>query len=276
MDERKKVIWTGIIFLLVLGLGVGLYYFFVLNKFKEPISAKTSALKKAAQLPQEGQIAKEEKVVSELPPVELDKSDDLVRRFVSDLTPHPQFAAGLKNSGLVRRFVAAVDNIANGLSPRPQLEFLGSDKEFKVIKKEGRLYLDPSSYFRYDQIVDVFSSLNTERCVKLYREFKPLVQEAYRDLGYPNQDFDQTLFRAIVELLKTPVVSGDILLEKKVVTYTMGDQELEELSVPQKHLLRMGPENIEIAQAKLRELALALGFAELRLPKPWVYTPEQR
>jgi hypothetical protein len=276
MDEKKKVIWTGVIFLVVLGLGVGLYYFFVLNKFKEPVSAKTSALKKAAQLPQEEQITKEEKVVSKLPRVALDKSDDLVRHFVSDLTPHPQFAAWLKNSGLIRRFVAAVDNIANGLSPRPQLEFLGSDKEFKVIKKEGRLYLDPSSYYRYDQVVDVFSSLNAERCIKIYREFKPLVQEAYRDLGYPNQDFDQTLLKAIIELLKTPLISGNILLEKKVVTYVMGDRELEELSLPQKHLLRMGPENVEIAQAKLRELALALGFAEVRLPKPWVYTPEQR
>jgi hypothetical protein len=276
MDERKKVIWTGIIFLVVLGLGVGLYYFFVLNKFKEPTSANTSALKKATQLPQEEQIIKEEKAVSELPSVELDKSDDLVRRLVLDLTPHPQFAAWLKNSDLVRKFVAVVDNIANRLSPRPQLEFLEPAKEFKFIKKEGRLYLDPSSYYRYDQVVDVFSSLNTERCVKLYREFKPLIQEAYRDLGYPNQDFDQTLLKAIVELLKTPVVSGDILLEKKVVTYMMGDKELEDLSLPQKHLLRMGPENIEIAQAKLREFALALGFAEPWLPKPWVYTPEQR
>jgi hypothetical protein len=35
----------------------------------------------------------------------------------------------------------------------------------------------------------------------------------------------------------------------------------------------MGPENVGAIQAKLREMAVALGFAESRLPKQRVYTP---
>jgi hypothetical protein len=92
------------------------------------------------------------------------------------------------------------------------------------------------------------------------------MQEAYKDLGYPDTDFDTTLIRAIVEMLQVPVVK-DILLEKKVVSYAMVDPELEGLSQAQKHLLRMGPENILRIQSKLRDLAQALGIPSSRLPR---------
>ncbi|GAH52328.1 unnamed protein product, partial [marine sediment metagenome] len=79
--------------------------------------------------------------------------------------------------------------------------------------------------------------------------------------------FDKTLTVAIVELLKAPVVEGDILLEAKVVSYKMADPELENLSEAQKHLIRMGPENVRKIQAKLREIGLALGIPENKLPQ---------
>jgi hypothetical protein len=34
----------------------------------------------------------------------------------------------------------------------------------------------------------------------------------------------------------------------------------------------MGPENLQLIQAKLREVALALGFAESQLPQQNIYT----
>ncbi len=122
-------------------------------------------------------------------------------------------------------------------------------------------------------MADVFVSLDVKQCVSLFRALKPLCQEAYRDLGYPDQDFEQTILRAISELLETPVVEGDIVLEKAVLNYVMRDPELESLSDAQKHLLRMGPENVGAIQAKMREMAVGLGFAESRLPKARVYSP---
>ncbi len=86
-------------------------------------------------------------------------------------------------------------------------------------------------------------------------------------MGYPEEDFDKTLDEAIVELLKVPVVKGEILLESKVISYAMADPKLEDLSEAQKHLLRMGPENVRKIQAKLREIGLALGIPENKLPK---------
>jgi exosome complex RNA-binding protein Rrp42 (RNase PH superfamily) len=78
------------------------------------------------------------------------------------------------------------------------------------------------------------------------------------------------------EILETPVVNEPVALEKKVISYAMVDPKLEELSLAQKHFFRMGPENLQIVQTKLREIALALGLAENELPKPVVYQSGRR
>ncbi|MBP1768474.1 MAG: hypothetical protein H6P98_2589 [Candidatus Aminicenantes bacterium] len=207
------------------------------------------------------------------PPVELDKSDDLVRQLAKEISSHPRIAQWLQSKDLIRRFVAAVDNIANGLSPRAHIDFFSPPGEFVAVKKGDVFVADPEGYSRYNTVADVFVSLDSQQCVSLFRGLKPLCQEAYRDLGYPDQDFEQTILRAAIELLETPVIEGDIVLEKAVLNSIMLDPELEGLSDAQKHLLRMGPENVGAIQAKLREMAVALGFAESRLPKQRVYTP---
>jgi hypothetical protein len=208
-----------------------------------------------------------------MPPVELDKSDDFVRQLAKEISTHPLLVEWLQSKGLIRRFVAAVDNIANGLSPRAHIDFFKPSGEFATVKRGDIYVADPDGYGRYQKVVDVFVSLDSAQCVSLFRTMKPLCQEAYRDLGYPDQDFEQTILRAIVELMGTPVVEGNIYLQKAVLNYVILDPALENLSDAQKHLLRMGPENVGAIEAKLREMALALGFSEDRLPKTRYYTP---
>ena len=86
-----------------------------------------------------------------------------------------------------------------------------------------------------------------------YQTLKPRVQDAYRELGYPDGDVDSALKRAIVLLLKTPVVDGRIDLRGPPPLYTFGDDRLELLAGSQRQLLRMGPRNERIVQEKLRE-----------------------
>jgi len=90
----------------------------------------------------------------------------------------------------------------------------------------------------------------------------PAIEEAYKDLGYPDTEFGNTLKKAVMELLKVPVVEENIKLQKKVVTYMLANPEFENLSAAQKHLLRMGPDNMRLIQGKLRTMALSLGFLE--------------
>jgi hypothetical protein len=273
MDESKKVVRTAIFIIFILAVALGVYYFFITGKGKKSGPAESAA--KAQQLTPEEAAGKEGAESTGLT-VPLDQSDDPVRKLVAELSSNPTLANWLKNKDLVRKFVAAVDNIANDLSPRPQIEFFSLAGKFKVIERPGLTYLDPATYDRYNIVADVLDTVSTAGCAKQYRDFKPLFRQAYRELGYPKDDFDQTLLRAIIEILKTPVVEDPIAIEKKVTTYIMVDPVLESLSTPQKHMLRMGPENVQLIQAKLREIALALGFADGQLPKPAIYKPVKR
>jgi len=164
-----------------------------------------------------------------------------------------------------------VDNIAEGKSPRKQLKFLDPKKPFTIIEKQERIFLNPQSYRRYDVVADAFSSLDAGGVVRLFLELKPLFQEAYKELGYPNQDFQNTLIRAIKELSAAPIVEGDIKLEEGVASYYMANEDLEELSDAHQHLLRMGPQNTRKIQKKLKEIAVALGVPENQLPESKVY-----
>ena len=92
-------------------------------------------------------------------------------------------------------------------------------------------------------------------------------QEAYNELGYPGVDFDDTLVRAMSELLETPVVDGPIGLEQKVLSYAMTDETLEALSPAQKQLVRLGPKGVQAVHDKIRQVAALLGVASSRLPQ---------
>lgn len=193
----------------------------------------------------------------DLPPLE--ESDPLVRDLVAGLSANPQLAAMLVTDDLVRRFVVTVDNVAEGVDPARHWPALRPQEGFAAEEVDGRLVVSPESYDRYDLMTDVFTSLDTEGSVELYRQLEPLLDEAYRELGYPDADFDDTLERAIRRLLRTPVPPEDSPLVENVRSYAYRDPTLENLTDAQKVLLRMGPENQRRIQAKLEEFAEALG-----------------
>jgi len=274
MEDFRKVVWTAIILIALIGIGFGIYYFFFYKKSEEPFVVEDFQ-EEPSEVPTDKPLGEGvERVLTERQ-LDLDKSDDLVNKLAVKLSSHPQLVVWLKNKDMIRKYVAVIDNIADGMSPRSHLGFLSPRGGFEVIKRGKKYYLSPASYSRYNLSAEVFESLDTKECAKLYWELKPLIQEAYFELGYPNQDFHDTLFTAAVELLKTPVVEGDILVEKKVVTYIMVDPKLENLSESQKHFLRMGPRNIRKIQKKLREFAQVLGFPEDQIPKSYIYVPRR-
>ncbi|MCX7974545.1 MAG: DUF3014 domain-containing protein [Candidatus Aminicenantes bacterium] len=263
MEEIQKVWKNALIIILILSVVIiSSYFLFIKKREPETILPKP---KKEVTLP-----TTEEKKEA-VAPVSMAESDDYIRMVVREISTHPKLAAWLKTKNIIRKFTAAVDNIANGQSPRKQIDFFSPRGSFSVVKKGDRLIIDHASYRRYDSLVDVFISLETKGCVSLFRSLKPLFQEAYRELGYPEADFETTLIKAILELLRTPIVENEIVVEKGIVNYYLVDPILEQLSDAQKHLLRMGPDNVAAIQMKLRELALALDVPEYRLPQPFYY-----
>ena len=272
MDDTKRVIGIGVGIILAIAAVVGIYLLVGRRPAAEPAAQKAPSAPQPALTEGPGAVAP---APLDLPNLELDKSDDLLRSLARDISSHPGLAGWMRTRELVRRFVAAVDNIANGLSPRAQVDSFSPRGAFKVARRDGKYIIDSSSYYRYDPVADIFISLDVRAAARLYVSLKPLFQEAYRELGYPDEDFHATLTLAVVELLATPVVEDRVVLEKKVASYAIADADLEGLSQAQKHLFRMGPENVQVIQTKLRALAIACGIPEYRLPKPKIYTPSQ-
>ncbi len=264
MEESRKIIRTAILALILIVTAGGVYYLFLADRSGgagDSSSRGAEAVKRPE--PASGEASTEGSVSAPL-----DGSDGLVRGMSGTLSVHPTFARWMGSTGLIRRFVAAVDAIAGGSSPRPQADFFSLSEPLAVARRGGRTYLDPASYERYNVVADVFSSVSAVGCAKLYRDFQSQIRQAYRELGYPQGDFHRVLLKAINEILRAPVVESPIEVEKRVAVYVCLDPRLEGLSAAQKHLLRMGPDNTQLIQAKLRELAAALGFAEAELAAP--------
>jgi hypothetical protein len=190
----------------------------------------------------------------------LDESDALVRQLVSALSTRPTVMAWLATNGLIRNFTLVVTNIAGGQTATKFLTMLRPKGSFAVVMNNGKTYIDPASYHRYDAYADAFNAIDATGGARLYATLKPRIADAYRDLGYPDQDFDATLKKAIVELLATPVIDAPIPVTHTKVLYAFEDPALEGLTGPQRQLLRMGPRNVRLVQQKLREIAPHLGI----------------
>ena len=197
----------------------------------------------------------------------LGETDPIVRELVGRLSSHPKVAAWLATDQLLRNFTVVLINIADGRSPAQQLRALRPVGEFVAAEEGEQAYIDPRSYRRYDAYADAIGALDPKGTAEVYATLKPRIADAYREMGQPDGDVDATLRKAIVHILDTPVVEGDVKLASKSVSYEFDDQKLQSLSSAQRQFLRMGPRNMRIIKAKLRELAPMLGIAPETLPR---------
>ena len=199
----------------------------------------------------------------ELPP--LGETDMLVRTLAAGLSSHPLLVSWLASDGVIRRFTVVVDNIAYGQPVRNQLTQVAPAGPFRVAGRDP-MRIDPRSYARYVTLTAAMESIDAERAAQMYSMLRPRIEEAYLELGR-GVSFDRTLEQAIIALLQAPPIRGDeALVPAKTVGYAFSNPQLERLTPAQKHLLRMGPEQATRVQAKLRDIALALGIPRERLP----------
>jgi hypothetical protein len=199
-----------------------------------------------------------------LPP--LDESDQIVRDLVGRLSSYPAVTAWLTTEGLLLNFVAVTSRIARGELTTGELKALGPIPRFRTVERQDTLRVDPPSYRRYDRYAEAVAALDARGTARLYSTLEPRIRDAYTRQGGQGADFDPVLERAIVEMLRVPVVEGDVELVPMGVFYGYADERLQGLSPAQKQLLRMGPQNVRRIQEKLREIADYLAIPASRLP----------
>lgn len=243
----------------VLALALGGAYLYLRSPSREAAPAAAGA----PERPERTRAADPPEQIA-LPP--LDETDPVVREMVGQLSSHPTVAAWLTTDGLILNFTVVTLRIAKGESPTQELRAIGPVPPFRPRTAREDLFVAPSSYQRYDRYAAAVSALDARGAARLYTTLKPRIADAYRRMGDPTGNFDPVLERAIVEMLRVPVVHGDIELAPHGIGYAFVDPRLESLSPAQKQLLRMGPQNVQAIQAKLRDIAdyLAIPAARLR------------
>ncbi len=184
-----------------------------------------------------------------------------VRSLLDSVSTSPLFRRWVAMGDLVRRWVVVTDNLAEGVTPRKQLDFLGPGRPFSVVGRGNKLVMAPDSYRRYDELADVVASIDAQALAKVYRELHPVLEAAYRALGYPGASFDHVTAKALRRIEAAPAEEGEVVVRGERGFFVFADPRLEKLGAAEKHLLRMGPRNTRMLQAKAREIREALGLA---------------
>jgi hypothetical protein len=187
----------------------------------------------------------------------LESSDMLLRRLVAALSRHPLLARLLATDEIVRNSVLAVEQLGNGRTPAVPLKVLRPSERLALVGTDAA-HIDPRSFERWDSAVASLVTINPTEAAQLYVNLKPLFDQAYRELGHPGGDFDESIVRAIAMLNATPKPGADLELLRRPGYYEHVDPALKSLPPVQKQFLLIGPDNREKILTWLKRFATAL------------------
>lgn len=192
------------------------------------------------------------------PPLTLEDSDVPVREAMATQVAGTSLAPALENQDLLARAAGLIDATSQGRMFHEVLRLPPPEARFSIVEIDGAAYIDPDSFQRYDAYARAIAGVDPGVLATAFHTFRPLLEEAYAALGYDGAEMDNALVRALDQVIAAPVLQAPARLERDVATWHYVDPALEELPSLSKQLLRMGPENQAIIQAKARAIREAL------------------
>ena len=141
------------------------------------------------------------------------------------------------------------------------------DKKKRPVPANLRCDLDPETAWEivgdlgdgaFGKVHKVRHRERPDTLAAAFHQFRPLLEQAYANLGYQAEDMDNSLIKALDQVIAAPVLDEPAVLEQHVTTYTYADESLENLPPIAKQLMRMGPDNQRIIQAQAQALRDAL------------------
>jgi hypothetical protein len=246
----------GVLIAAALCLGAALVYWFGLREHGAPAPAEVAPVTAPPAEPPKAPAA------SDQPLPDLAGSDGQIAQLIDAL-----LGAGAQQyflrPGIVRRIVATVDALPRGRVPLKVMPVRPVQGSFQTAGSGPTLAIGPENAQRYARYVGWLTTVDTPQLVAAYRRNYPLFRQAYRELGYPNAEFNDRLVDALDDLLEAPAPPDPVLLTVPRAMFEYADPALEDASAGQKILMRMGRDNQERALSKLRELRRALDGVEL-------------
>ncbi len=189
------------------------------------------------------------------PPLpQLAKSDGYVFGALAALMDNPSLMKVFRPERLIHNIVVTIDSLPERRVPPNMMPFNPPPGHFLTAGPEGRLTIGPRNAARYSAYVKLAQAIDPKELVTLYVRLYPLFQQAYRDLGYTDGNFNSQLNDTLDDLLDTPDVKEPLRLIQPRYFYLYADPEIEESSIGQKILLRLGSRNMKIIKSKLNEI----------------------
>lgn len=194
----------------------------------------------------------------------LGESDKLLKETLSELLSRKSVLTFLNMDDFVRRFVATVDNLAQGHAAARLWPVVPTPERFTVVERADGTYMAEGNSERYTPFVRFATSIDTAKAAALYARLYPLFQQAYEELGYPGKYFNDRLVAVIDQLLESPEltepikltltqVQGSIPSSQPWLRYEFDDPALESRPAGQKIMMRVGHSNEMLLKAKLKE-----------------------
>jgi len=194
----------------------------------------------------------------------LSESDSWLKDKVTELTWRKELLRLIIDDDMIRRLVVFTDNFAQGIIAYEHSLLIKPSSKFTAVELdvEGNEQVwvwDDNATKRFNLYVELLRAFDAEKLVDLYFEMKPLIDEAYQELGYPDDDFTDTLQDAISRVLDMDLPKGEVTLVRPSVMYKYQDDSLESLPDAEKLLLRIGKENLLVIKSVLLEFSDKLG-----------------
>lgn len=286
--SQNKASWPLITFIIVVIIAIGVAWQFTGDKSEpvvvdEPVLIVEEVAEIVEEVPELVIEITEVTVIDEeiIEPVKdplplLDNSDDWLKLKLPEITWRKELLKLIIDEDMVRRFVVFTDNFAQGIIAYEHSPFILPNTKFtpeidsvvfqNTVQKSEQTSSDTvlsvkqnvwqwneSSSQRFTLYVDLLRSMDSENLVQWYSEIKPLINEAYSELGYED-DFTNTLQDAITRVLDMELPKSSMALIQPSVMYKFADPELEALPDSEKLLLRLGKDNLLVMKSVLLEL----------------------
>ena len=198
-------------------------------------------------------------LVSTPPPLpKLDNSDDFIRERLLLINNKKEFTRWIKTDDLLRRTASYADGLSNGVLLSKIFPLTAPEGKFATHSSDGSIWLNAGNYERYDRSINTLTSLPMDSMAKMFHFARPLLENAFSEMGYNPRQMDGIILQAIDVILATPIVAEPIRLSRDSVVYKFADPALESLLPLQKQLLRTGPENTKRIQQQAEALREAL------------------
>ncbi len=254
-EETKKYVYWAIPIVVAVGIGAALYYGRA-HRQAEQEAKQTPAATQSETLPPSAEPPIKNPVGEAPPPQplpELANSDPATQEALGGVFGRA-LEPFLVPKNIIRHTVVTIDNLPRKKTAVQMWPVKPLGGELTTSGNGDEVTLTDANYARYEPLIKIVQSTDTAQLASMYKQYYPLFQQAYVDLGYPQGYFNDRLVEVIDHLLATPEVNGPVTLRRPSVNYEFVDTELENRSAGQKMLIRIGPQNAALVKAKLREL----------------------